>query len=201
MLNRLRGHCSHDLSIDLGPANTLIYMKSRECWLTTPSASCSKRTRRCVKVVLAVGADCKANSRRTPGHSTPTFVPADRMASVSDFTSPTNMLIITSSTSHGHRPFNVRVPRVLVFVPRLNPSRRRSIKASVRGCRPRALSIWPGGPPLEAMAGRRRCRLAGARSTGSMVLDIGVARSEVAIVSLTVLSTRRACAWGGYKFD
>jgi rod shape-determining protein MreB len=67
MLNRLRGHFSNDLSIDLGTANTLIYAKSRGIVLNEPSVvSVQNEPGRGGKVVVAVGAEAKKCSAGRP---------------------------------------------------------------------------------------------------------------------------------------
>src|SRR6266436_4063982 len=69
MLKRLRGHFSNDLSIDLGTANTLIYMKSRGIVLNEPSVvAVQNEPGRGGKVVVAVGAEAKQMLGRTPSH-------------------------------------------------------------------------------------------------------------------------------------
>ncbi len=69
MFKRLRGHFSNDLSIDLGTANTLIYVKSRGIVLNEPSVvAVRNEPGRGGKIVVAVGAEAKKMLGRTPGH-------------------------------------------------------------------------------------------------------------------------------------
>jgi rod shape-determining protein MreB and related proteins len=91
MLKHLRGHFSNDLSIDLGTANTLIYVKSRGIVLNEPSVvAVQHEPSRGGKVVIAVGAEAKKMLGRTPVHITAVRPMKDGV--IADFTYTEKML-------------------------------------------------------------------------------------------------------------
>jgi rod shape-determining protein MreB len=115
MFKRLRGHFSNDLSIDLGTANTLIYVKSKGIVLNEPSVvSVQDEPGRGGKVVVAVGSDAKKMLGRTPGHITAVRPMKDGV--IADFTYTEKMLQHFINKVHGERFFRPS-PRVLVCVP------------------------------------------------------------------------------------
>ena len=102
MLKRLRGHFSNDLSIDLGTANTLIYVKSRGIVLNEPSVvAVQNEPGRGGKIVVAVGAEAKKMLGRTPGHIT--TVRPMRDGVIADFTYTEKMLQYFIHKVHGNR--------------------------------------------------------------------------------------------------
>ena len=115
MLKRLRGYFSNDLSIDLGTANTLIYVKGRGIVLNEPSVvSVQREPRGGGKIVVAVGAEAKKMLGRTPGHITAVRPMKDGV--IADFTYTEKMLQYFINKVHGNR-FLASSPRVLVCVP------------------------------------------------------------------------------------
>src|ERR1700738_4011763 len=140
MLKRLRGHFSNDLSIDLGTANTLIYMKSRGIVLNEPSVvAVQNKPGRGGKVVVAMGAEAKQMLGRTPRHIT--IVRPMKDGVIADFTYTEKMLQYFVNKVHGHlllRPG----PRVLVCVPFGSTQvERRAIKESAEGTGARTVDI------------------------------------------------------------
>ena len=195
MLKRLRGHFSNDLSIDLGTANTLIYVKSRGIVLNEPSVvAVQNEPGRGGKVVLAVGAEAKKMLGRTPGHITAVRPMKDGV--ISDFTYTEKMLQYFINKVHGHRFFSPS-PRVLVCVPFGSTQvERRAIKESAEGAGARSVDIVP-----EPMAAAVGAGLPVHEARGSMVLDIGGGTSEVAVVSLNGIVYAASVRMGGDKFD
>jgi len=188
MLKRLRGHFSNDLSIDLGTANTLIYVKSRGIVLNEPSVvAVQNEPGRGGKVVVAVGTEAKKMLGRTPGHITAVRPMKDGV--IADFTYTEKMLQYFINKVHGHRFFSPS-PRVLVCVPFGSTQvERRAIKESAQGAGARSVDIVP--EPMAAAVG------AGL----PMVLDIGGGTSEVAVVSLNGIVYAASVRMGGDKFD
>ena len=134
MLNRLRGHFSNDLSIDLGTTNTLIYIKSRGIVLNEPSVvAVQNEPGRGGKVVVAVGAEAKQMLGRTPGHITTVRPMKDGV--IADFTYTEKMLQYFINKVHGHRLFTSESARARMRAIRLNPSRTPSHQRIRRGCR------------------------------------------------------------------
>jgi len=195
LLKRLRGHFSNDLSIDLGTANTLIYMKSRGIVLNEPSVvAVQNEPGRGGKVVVAVGAEAKQMLGRTPGHITTVRPMKDGV--IADFTYTEKMLQYFINKVHGHRLLRPS-PRVLVCVPFGSTQvERRAIKESAEGAGARTVDIVP-----EAMAAAVGAGLPVHEARGSMVLDIGGGTSEVAIVSLNGIVYAASVRMGGDKFD
>ena len=167
MLKRLRGHFSKDLSIDLGTANTLIYVKSRGIVLNEPSVvAVQNEPGRGGKIVVAVGAEAKKMLGRTPGHIT-TVRPL-RDGVIADFTYTEKMLQYFINKVHGNR-FLSPSPHVLVCVPVGSTQvERRAIKESAEGAGARSVDIVP-----EPMAAAVGAGLPVHEARGSMVLDIG----------------------------
>ncbi len=195
MLKRLRGHFSNDLSIDLGTANTLIYVKSRGIVLNEPSVvAVQNEPGRGGKVVVAVGAAAKKMLGRTPEHIT-TVRPL-RDGVIADFTYTEKMLQYFIKKVHGDRFFSPS-PHVLVCVPFGSTQvERRAIKESAEGAGARSVDIVP-----EPMAAAVGAGLPVHEARGSMVLDIGGGTSEVAVVSLNGIVYAASVRMGGDKFD
>ena len=195
MLKRLRGHFSNDLSIDLGTANTLIYVKSKGIVLNEPSVvSVMNEPQRGGKIVVAVGAEAKKMLGRTPGHITAVRPMKDGV--IADFTYTEKMLQYFINKVHGDRFFRPS-PRVLVCVPFGSTQvERRAIKESAQGAGARRVDIVP-----EPMAAAVGAGLPVHEARGSMVLDIGGGTSEVAIVSLNGIVYAASVRMGGDKFD
>jgi rod shape-determining protein MreB len=195
MFKRLRGHFSNDLSIDLGTANTLIYVKSKGIVLNEPSVvSVQNEPGRGGKVVVAVGAEAKKMLGRTPGHITAVRPMKDGV--IADFTYTEKMLQYFINKVHGDRWLQPS-PRVLVCVPFGSTQvERRAIKESAEGAGARSVDIVP-----EPMAAAVGAGLPVHEARGSMVLDIGGGTSEVAIVSLNGIVYAASVRMGGDKFD
>ena len=195
MLKRLRGHFSNDLSIDLGTANTLIYVKARGIVLNEPSVVAVRNDpERGGKIVVAVGAEAKKMLGRTPGHITTVRPMKDGV--IADFTYTEKMLQYFINKVHGDR-FIRPSPRVLVCVPFGSTQvERRAIKESAEGAGARNVNIVP-----EPMAAAVGAGLPVHEACGSMVLDIGGGTSEVAVLSLNGIVYAASVRMGGDKFD
>jgi rod shape-determining protein MreB len=195
MFKRLRGHFSNDLSIDLGTANTLIYVKSRGIVLDEPSVvAVQNEPGRGGKFVVAVGAEAKKMLGRTPGHITTVRPMKDGV--IADFTYTEKMLQYFIKKVHGDRFFSPS-PRALVCVPFGSTQvERRAIKESAEGAGARTVDIVP-----EPMAAAVGAGLPVHEARGSMVLDIGGGTSEVAVVSLNGIVYAASVRMGGDKFD
>src|SRR6185437_9744655 len=101
MLKRLRGYFSSDLSIDLGTANTLIYVRGRGIVLNEPSVVAVQAEPGGGKVVVAVGQAAKSMIGRTPGHITAVRPLKDGV--IADFTYTEKMLQFFMDKLHGNR--------------------------------------------------------------------------------------------------
>jgi rod shape-determining protein MreB len=195
MFKRFRGYFSNDLSIDLGTANTLIYVKGRGIVLNEPSVvSVQNEARGGGKIVVAVGAEAKRMLGRAPGHITVVRPMKDGV--IADFTYTEKMLQYVINKVHGNRVLGAS-PRVLVCVPFGSTQvERRAIKESAEGAGARSVDIVP-----EPMAAAVGAGLPVHEARGSMVLDIGGGTSEVAVVSLNGIVYAASVRMGGDKFD
>lgn len=193
MFKRLRGFFSTDLSIDLGTANTLIYVRERGIVLDEPSVV-AIRQHNGQKSVAAVGTDAKRMLGRTPGNITAIRPLKDGV--IADFHVTEKMLQHFISKVHENN-FITPSPRVLVCVPcKSTQVERKAIKESALGAgarevylieEPMAAAIGAGMPVEEA--------------SGSMVVDIGGGTTEIAIISLNGVVYSESVRVGGDKFD
>jgi rod shape-determining protein MreB len=196
MFKRLRGLFSNDLSIDLGTANTLIYVRGQGIVLNEPSvvAIRSERVPGGSRSIAAVGNDAKLMLGRTPGHIQAIRPLKDGV--IADFTVTEKMLQHFIHKVHETR-FLRPSPRVLVCVPCGSTQvERRAIRESAAGAgardvflieEPMAAAIGAGMPVSEA--------------SGSMVLDIGGGTTEVAVISLNGIVYSESIRIGGDRFD
>ncbi|MCL4792515.1 MAG: rod shape-determining protein MreB, partial [Gammaproteobacteria bacterium] len=178
MLKRLRGYFSHDLSIDLGTANTLIYLAGQGIVLDEPSVvAIREEPGRGGKTVEAVGLQAKNMLGRTPGNITAIRPLKDGV--IADFTVTEKMLqhfIRKATPGRYFRPS----PRVVVCVPYGSTQvERRAIRESAEGAGAR--KVWLVEEPMAAAVG---AGMPVHEARGSMVLDIGGGTSEVAVISL-----------------
>ena len=167
MFKRLRGYFSSDLSIDLGTANTLIYVRDRGIVLNEPSVvAVQEDYSRGGKVIVAVGVEAKNMLGRTPGHITAVRPMKDGV--IADFTYTEKMLQYFIGKVHDTRLLKPS-PRVLVCVPVGSTQvERRAIRESAEGAGARTVAIV--SEPMAAAVG---AGLPVQEARGSMVLDIG----------------------------
>jgi len=195
MFKRLRGYFSSDLSIDLGTANTLIYVRGRGIVLNEPSViAIQDEPTRGGKVIVAVGAEAKNMLGRTPGHITAVRPMKDGV--IADFTYTEKMLQYFIKKVHGNRLMQPS-PRVLVAVPFGSTQvERRAIKESAEGAGARTVDTV-----FEPMAAAVGAGLPVHEPRGSMVLDVGGGTSEVAVISLNGIVYAASVRIGGDRFD
>lgn len=193
MFNRLFGLFSNDLSIDLGTANTLIYMKDKGIVLNEPSVV-TLRTDRQPGKVLAVGIDAKKMLGRTPKNIQAIRPLKDGV--IANFTVTEKMLQYFIRKVH-HNHIIKPSPKVLVCVPcGATQVERRAIRESVTGAGARKAYLIE--EPIAAAIG---AGLPIEEARGSMVLDIGGGTSEVAVISLNGIVYSASVRTGGDKFD
>jgi rod shape-determining protein MreB and related proteins len=195
MFKNLRGYFSNDLSIDLGTANTLIYVRGRGIVLNEPSVvAIREEPGRGGKKIEAVGMEAKNMLGRTPGHITAIRPMKDGV--IADFTITEKMLQYFIEKVHGNRMIRPS-PRVLVCVPYGSTQvERRAIQESAEGAGARWVRLIE-----EPMAAAVGCGLPVHEARGSMVLDIGGGTSEVAVISLNGIVYASSVRIGGDRFD
>ena len=193
MFKRLKGLFSNDLSIDLGTANTLIYVREKGIILNEPSVVAIK-TQAGQRTVIAVGSDAKKMLGRTPGNISAIRPLKDGV--IADFQITEEML--KHFIQEVHEDSYIRPsPRILVAVPcQSTQVERRAIRESVlkAGARevrlieePMAAAIGSGLPVEEA--------------SGSMVVDIGGGTTEIAILALNGVVYSNSLRVGGDRMD
>jgi rod shape-determining protein MreB len=187
---------SNDLSIDLGTANTLIYVRGQGIVLNEPSVVAIRQDRGPggPKSIAAVGSEAKMMLGRTPANITAIRPLKDGV--IADFTITEKMLQHFIHKVHEARFFKPS-PRVLICVPCGSTQvERRAIRESAAGAgarevylieEPMAAAIGAGMPVDEAR--------------GSMVLDIGGGTSEVAVISLNGIVYSSSVRIGGVRLD
>lgn len=194
-LKQLRGFYSTDLSIDLGTANTLIYLRGKGIVLDEPSVVAVREDRiRGQKSIAAVGADAKSMLGRTPGNITAIRPLKDGV--IADFTITEKMLQYFIHKVHESQLFRPS-PRVLICVPSSSTQvERRAIRESALGAGAREVFLIE-----EPMAAAVGAGLPVDEPRGSMVLDIGGGTSEIGIVSLNGVVYSASVRIGGDRFD
>ena len=193
MFKRLRGMFSTDLSIDLGTANTLIYVKDRGIILDEPSVV-AIRIHNGQKSIEAVGKEAKRMLGRTPGNIQAIRPLKDGV--IADFQVTEKMLQHFIAKVHETR-FIRPSPRVLICVPCMSTQvERRAIRESALSAGAREVKLIE-----EPMAAAIGAGLQVEEATGCMVVDIGGGTTEVAIISLNGVVYRDSIRIGGDRFD
>jgi len=217
----LRGFFSNDLSIDLGTANTLIYIRGQGIVVNEPSVVAIREDRvRGQKSIAAVGSAAKSMLGRTPGNITAVRPLKDGV--IADFTVTEKMLQYFIHKVHRNKMFwpspqgtqirtrwlgqNIKVhrnkmfwpsQRVLICVPCGSTQvERRAIKESAAGAGAREVFLIE-----EPMAAAVGAGLPVDEARGSMVLDIGGGTSEVAVISLNGIVYSASVRIGGDRLD
>ena len=192
MFSFLSGFISSDMAIDLGTANTLVYVKSRGIILNEPSVV-AFHMRDGKKQVLAVGEDAKLMLGRTPG-SIQAIRPM-RDGVIADFDVAEEMIKHFIKKVHKRGMF--ARPKIIVCVPHgATPVEKRAIRESVLSAGARQAGLI--AEPIAAAIG---AGMPITDPTGSMVVDIGGGTTEVAVLSLGDIVYARSVRVGGDRMD
>ena len=192
MFSRLFGFLSADMAIDLGTANTLVYVKDRGIVLNEPSVVAINEVRG-KKQVLAVGEEAKQMLGRTPGNIN--AIRPLRDGVIADFEVAEEMIKYFIRKVHNRRSF--ASPLVVVCVPSGSTAvERRAIQESAESAGARKVYLIE-----EPMAAAIGAGLPVTEPTGSMVVDIGGGTTEVAVLSLGGIVYSRSVRVGGDKMD
>ncbi|MCK4609029.1 MAG: rod shape-determining protein [Gammaproteobacteria bacterium] len=195
MLKKLRGLFSTDLSIDLGTANTLVFMRGSGIVLNEPSVVAVRHEGGNHSRVAAVGAEAKRMLGRTPGNISAIRPLKDGV--IADFYITEKMLQHFIHKVHETKMFFRPSPRVLVCVPCGSTQvERRAIRESALGAGAREVYLIE-----EPMAAAIGAGLPVDKANGSMVVDVGGGTTEVAIISLSGIVYSASVRIGGDKFD
>ncbi|MBP8696728.1 MAG: rod shape-determining protein, partial [Syntrophobacterales bacterium] len=187
------GKFSNDLAVDLGTANTLVYVRGKGIVLREPSVVAVHRDARGVKKVLAVGAEAKNMLGKTPGNIE--AIRPMKGGVIADFDITEAMLRHFIQRVHNRRTL-IR-PRIIVSIPSgVTQVERRAVKetAESAGARevylieePMAAAIGAGMPIKEPVS--------------SLVVDIGGGTTEVAVISLSGIVYAKSVRVAGDKMD
>jgi len=188
----LFGHLSKDVGIDLGTANTLVYVKGRGIVINEPSVvAVNKRTGQ----ILAIGKEAKKMVGKTPGHIVATRPLVDGV--VSDFEVTQQMLRYFIEKVHQESFSLLPRPRVLIGIPSgvTEVEKRAVIDAAVNAGAREAYLI---DEPMAAAIG---ARLPVIDAAGNMVVDIGGGTSEIAVISLGGVVASRSLRIAGDEMN
>ena len=192
MFSRLFGFLSADMAIDLGTANTLVYVKGRGIVLNEPSVVAIAEFKG-KQQVLAVGEEAKQMLGRTPGNIR--AIRPLRDGVIADFEVAEEMIKYFIRKVHNRRSF--ASPLVIICVPSGSTAvERRAIQESAESAGARRVLLIE-----EPMAAAIGAGLPVTEPTGSMVVDIGGGTTEVAVLSLGGIVYSRSVRVGGDKMD
>ncbi len=192
MFSKLTGFLSADMAIDLGTANTLVYVKGQGIVLNEPSVVAIANWRG-KKQVLAVGEEAKLMLGRTPGNIE--AIRPLRDGVIADFEIAEEMIKHFIRKVHNRRSF--ASPQVIVCVPSGSTAVvRRAIQESAESAGARRVFLIE-----EPMAAAIGAALPVTEPTGSMVVDVGGGTTEVAVLSLGGIVYSRSVRVGGDKMD
>ncbi|MBU3990613.1 MAG: rod shape-determining protein [Gammaproteobacteria bacterium] len=196
MFSFFRSYFSNDLAIDLGTANTLIYVRGKGIVLDEPSvvAIRTEGGPNAKKTIQAVGAAAKQMLGKTPGNIT--AIRPMRDGVIADFTVTEQMLKQFIKRVHESRLLSPS-PRIIICVPCGSTQvERRAIRESAMGAG--ASQVYLIEEPMAAAIG---AGLPVSDAPGSMVVDIGGGTTEVGVISLGGMVYAGSVRVGGDKFD
>lgn len=192
MFSRLLGWMSADMAIDLGTANTLVYVKGRGIVLNEPSVVAILHNKG-KKQVLAVGDEAKMMLGRTPGNIE--AIRPLRDGVIADFEIAEEMIRHFIHKVHNRRSF--ARPLIIICVPSGSTAvERKAIKEAAENAGARQAILID-----EPMAAAIGAGLPVTEPTGSMVVDIGGGTTEVAVLSLGGIVYAKSIRVGGDKMD
>ncbi|PPR08944.1 MAG: Rod shape-determining protein MreB [Proteobacteria bacterium] len=192
MLGKLLSAFSVDMAIDLGTANTLVYVPGRGIVLDEPSVVAIKQNEGTNKV-LAVGLEAKQMIGRTPANIV--AIRPLRDGVIADFDVAEEMIKYFITKVHNRKFFTS--PRIVICVPYgSTPVERRAIKDAALSAG--ASQVWLVEEPMAASIG---AGLPVTEATGSMIVDIGGGTTEVGVISLGGVVYSTSIRVGGDKLD
>jgi len=193
LFNRILGWFSNDLAIDLGTANTLVYVKGKGIVLTEPSVVAVRKDDHGAKRVLAVGKDAKMMLGKTPGNIV--AIRPMKEGVIADFEVAEAMLRYFIRKVHNRRSL-VR-PRILVAVPSgITQVEKRAVRESAESAGAREVYLIE-----EPMAAAIGAGLPITEPVCNMVVDIGGGTTEVAVISLAGIVYSKSVRVAGDKMD
>jgi rod shape-determining protein MreB len=193
IFSSLWGMLSDDLAIDLGTANTLIYVKGQGIVCNESSVVAVQKDFRGSRRVLAVGIEAKKMLGRTPGNIVAIRPLKDGV--IADFETTEAMLRYFIHKVHNRRAL-VR-PRIVICVPNgITEVEKRAVRESAESAGAREVYLME-----EPMAAAIGAGLPVTEPVGNMIVDIGGGTTEVAVISLAGIVFSRSVRVGGDKMD
>jgi len=193
LFDYILGKFSNDLAIDLGTANTIVYVKDKGIVLNEPSVVAVHQDSRGMKTVLAVGNEAKNMLGRTPGNIV--AIRPMRDGVIADFDITEKMLKHFILSVHNRKSL-VR-PRIIVAVPSgITQVERRAVREAVESAGAREIYLIE-----EPMAAAIGAGLPVSEPISSMVVDIGGGTTEVAVISLSGIVYSKSVRVAGDKID
>jgi len=187
------GKFSNDLAVDLGTANTLVYVRGKGIVLREPSVVAVHRDARGIKKVLAVGAEAKLMLGKTPGNIE--AIRPMKGGVIADFDITEAMLRHFIQSVHNRRTL-IR-PRIIVSIPSgVTQVERRAVKETAESAGAREVYLIE-----EPMASAIGAGLPIKEPVSSMVVDIGGGTTEVAVISLSGIVYAKSVRIAGDKMD
>ncbi|MDH3998949.1 MAG: rod shape-determining protein [Desulfuromonadales bacterium] len=193
LFDAVLGIFSNDLAIDLGTANTLVYLKGKGIVVSEPSVVAVQKDAVGQKKVLAVGTDAKNMLGRTPGSIVAIRPMKDGV--IADFDITEEMLRYFIRKIHNRKAL-VR-PRIVICVPSgITQVEKRAVKESAESAGAREVYLIE-----EPMAAAIGAGLPITEASGNMIVDIGGGTTEVAVISLAGIVYAKSVRVGGDKMD
>ena len=193
LFNAIWGMFSNDLAIDLGTANTLVYLKGKGVVVSEPSVVAVQKDAMGQKKVLAVGMEAKKMLGRTPGSIVAIRPMKDGV--IADFDITEEMLRYFIQKVHNRKTL-VR-PRIVICVPSgITQVEKRAVKESAESAGAREVYLIE-----EPMAAAIGAGLPITEASGNMIVDVGGGTTEVAVISLAGIVYAKSVRVGGDKLD
>lgn len=192
MLNKIFGYFSHDIGIDLGTANTLVYVKGKGLVINEPSVvALNTKT----KKILAIGNDAKKMVGRTPANIVASRPLVDGV--VSDFEVTEQMLKYFIEKVHKETFSIFPRPRVVIGIPSgVTEVERRAVEDATMNAGARQAFLIE-----EPMAAAIGARMPVQEPAGSLIVDIGGGTTEVAVISLGGIVASRSLRIAGDELN
>ncbi len=193
LFDALLGMFSNDLAIDLGTANTLVYLKGKGIVVSEPSVVAVQSGPTGQRKVLAVGSEAKNMLGRTPGSIVAIRPMKDGV--IADFDITEEMLRYFIRKIHNRRAL-IR-PRIVICVPSgITQVEKRAVRESAESAGAREVYLIE-----EPMAAAIGAGLPITEASGNMIVDIGGGTTEVAVISLAGIVFAKSVRVGGDKMD
>lgn len=192
MFNNLLGKFSHDLGIDLGTKNTLVYVEGKGIVINEPSVvAINKRTNE----ILEVGEAARKMVGKTPGHIEAIKPLVEGI--ISDFEVTEKMLKYFIGKVHKDNFTLISRPRVVIGIPmELTEVEKKAVEDAAKSAGARKVYLIE-----EAMAAAIGARLPVTEATATMIVDIGGGTTEIAVISLGGVVTWKSLKAAGNEFD